>query len=285
MSKRKHNDSTNAASDAPACVECGSFELVHDSGDTYCGDCGTVADALMLTADYSFDAEHSRPLNYIPHRRHVDHSNPAAVRFNNYWSRERTKQGHAQIDVYIGQLQLAGLAERAKRIFDDYIKRRMNACEARAFGSLLKQNASACVYVAAQEASRQVNLVDLARVTRCSIFEIGREAKNVLWVLGIRTPPLDPLLRAETTVNRVFGCVRKTTGDLGFRKEVLQLISGTAKKKKKSNNDTWNAPELLLRFLARSGHVRAKLIALTARLMDFYRTCALSTGINPNTLA
>ncbi|KAJ2290023.1 transcription factor TFIIIB subunit brf1 [Coemansia sp. RSA 355] len=272
MSKRKLDDTEHET-----CKECGSLDLIHDPGNTYCGDCGTVVDELNLTFDHTYDPERIGHSTYIRHQRLRNNQEKSSVeRFGNSWSRERTAQGHTLISAITGQLQQPGICERAQRIFDDYIVGRMAEHCVRAFGSFVTERASACVYVAALEASRQVNLVDLARVARRSVFAIGREAKRVVRVLGLRTEPLDPVLRAETTVNRVFGYVHKAQADTVFKAQVMELIAGT----------TQNArcvPERLIEYLS-DASTRPKLIALTARLVEFSRSCALSAGVSANTL-
>ncbi|KAJ2433497.1 Stabilizes TBP binding to an archaeal box-A promoter, partial [Coemansia sp. RSA 2522] len=52
MSKRKLDDTEHET-----CKECGSLDLIHDPGNTYCGDCGTVVDELNLTFDHTYDPE------------------------------------------------------------------------------------------------------------------------------------------------------------------------------------------------------------------------------------
>ncbi|KAJ1854212.1 hypothetical protein GGF49_003100 [Coemansia sp. RSA 1853] len=272
MSKRKLDDEAH-----DTCKECGSFDLIHDPSDTYCGNCGTVVDGVNLTFDHTYDPERIGHSTYIRHQRQRSGLDKSGVeRFSNSWSRERTAQGHTLISAITGQLQQPGVCERAQRIFDDYIVGRMAEHCVRAFGSFIPERASACVYVAALEASRQVNLIDLARVARRSVFAIGREVKRVVRVLGLRTEPLDPVLRAETTVNRVFGYVHKAQADTVFRAQVMELIAGTTQGAR-------CVPERLIEYLS-DAEIRPKLIALTARLVEFSRSCALSTGVSANTL-
>ncbi|KAJ2449900.1 hypothetical protein EV183_004631 [Coemansia sp. RSA 2336] len=256
------------------CRECGGYDMLHSVGDTYCGDCGTVLDELELKAHHQYDPTQTHT-NYIPHATDLPSS-----RFSNQWSRERLREAHQLISSYTSRLELQDLTERAQRIFDDYIRKRMEQY-VWAFGASLEVRVAACVFVAAQAAGKQLFLVQLSKLISCSVFAIGREVRQVIWTLDTlkellaTAEQVDPTMQAETAVNRVFGYVHKTRQDPKFADKVRQLIMGPGK-------TTRAFPKQLLDFMQNEA-LRPRMIATTALGIEFFRTCGLSTGINRNT--
>ncbi|KAJ1835206.1 hypothetical protein LPJ63_001331 [Coemansia sp. RSA 2711] len=278
MAKRKHDDGSGAANGLPTCADCGSIDLIQDIGDKYCGACGTVVNELVIFANPEDDPYCMNSMNYVPHKRYnrrTTDKNHAP--FHTRWSRMQTTTAHRHIEMLADQLNLFGLAERAQRIFNDYIKKRVRNGVSRPFGSALAECSSACIYIAAHEQNRQLKLIDLAQVVRCSVFVIGRIAKAMLRVLGIHMPPLDPLLRAEAAVNRLFGYLQKIKDDDDFYSDVITLLPGRAK-------SSQGFPQQLLSFMLGSEFMRARLLTITGLTMEFFRACALSMGANPSVL-
>ncbi|KAJ2596057.1 hypothetical protein EV177_008012 [Coemansia sp. RSA 1804] len=94
-----------------------------------------------------------------------------------------------------------------------------------------------------------------AESVQVSAYKIGHEAKQTLAMLEIRLPLLDPLLRVEQAVNRVFGgMIKATCGNAGEKDAMVERLSGTGAK------------------------------SATLRIMAFDQLCSRSTGVNPNTL-
>ncbi|KAI9471125.1 hypothetical protein BX667DRAFT_517220 [Coemansia mojavensis] len=271
MPKRKLDEQESGLEQ---CRECGSYDMVHSVGDTYCGNCGTVLDEPELQAHYQYEPTQTHT-TYIPHL-----TDSPSSRFSNQWSRERLREAHLLISSYTGRLELQDITERAQRIFDDYIRKRMEQC-AWAFGSTLEVRVAACVFVAAQAAGKQLFLVQLSKLISSSVFSIGREARQVIRTLDTLKDLLakaelaDPTMQAETAVNRVFGYVHKTKQDPKFADKVLQLLIGPGK--------TVRAfPKQLLDFM-QNETLRPRMVATAALGVEFFRTCGLSTGINLNT--
>ncbi|KAJ2847318.1 hypothetical protein IWW36_003912 [Coemansia brasiliensis] len=251
--------------------------MLHSVGDTYCGSCGTILDEPELQANYHYEPNFQMHGNYFSHS-----AESPSSRFNNQWSRERLREAHSLISSYTSRLELQDITERAQRIFDDYIHKRMEEKCVWAFGSILEVRAGACVFVAAQAAGRQLFLVQISRLIGCNVFVIGREVKQIIRMLDTlkgllaEVDKIDPTLQAETTVNRVFGYVNKTKQDSKFSDDVLQLTMGVGK--------TVRAfPRQLLDFMQHNESLRPRMVATTALEMEFFRQCGLSTGINLNT--
>ncbi|PIA13023.1 hypothetical protein COEREDRAFT_11883 [Coemansia reversa NRRL 1564] len=275
--KRMRLSKDASASLAGQCNDCGSMSLIQSGGDEYCGDCGAVVDSVILTSDYSYEAREEQN-NYIRFKQHIDESDPGDVRFHNAWNQSMIKEAHVMIGGICTNLGQNGIVDRTRVIFDKSVKGLMKAKAKVVFGRNTVIRISACIYIAAQEDNRVVNLVDIARATHTSVFIIGREVKRTLRSLNMRFFESDPLLRAESSANRVFGFVLKTRDDTEMRKHTLDCISVSAKIGRLF-------PAQLLDFLSVREHLRPKLVEMTGLIMEFCRSCLLHTGMNPNTLA
>ncbi|KAJ2510461.1 hypothetical protein H4217_007858 [Coemansia sp. RSA 1939] len=78
-------------------------------------------------------------------------------------------------------------------------------------------------------------------------------------------PLLDPLLRVEQAVNRVFGgMIKATCGNAGEKDAMVERLSGTGAKNSERH--------------------RTRVIEVLGQVMAFDQLCSRSTGVNPNTL-
>ncbi|KAJ1729374.1 hypothetical protein LPJ61_003553 [Coemansia biformis] len=277
--KRAHppDRAGGASASAPACADCGGTALIWSGGDEYCSECGAVADSVLLTADYEHVPDGEQRGNYVPHRRRANKADPGDVRFHKSWNRGMTAEAHASISALCAELDLRGLAERCQRIFDDSIRALMGAGARVVFGSWAAVRVCACVYIAAREAGKVLGLVDIARAARISVFIVGREVKRALASLDIHLPSPDPLLQAETAVNRVVGLATNARRDTALKSEIIAKVAGSSKAAQQ-------LPARLLEFLPEAPQTRPALVEATGAIMAFDRACSRHTGVNPNTL-
>ncbi|KAJ2746331.1 hypothetical protein GGI20_001453 [Coemansia sp. BCRC 34301] len=276
--KRPCTQSGNAS--GSFCPECAGTDIHTSGGEEYCGDCGAVVNSIILTSNHAYDSEHQFGSKYIrlPSRR--DSSDPASVRFHSRWNQDMVKLARSLMESTCGSLGLSGLADRAAKIFVDCSKRLMDPSlqvKARVFGRSGHLRAAASVYIAALEANKALSLVDVAAATCLSVFAIGSAAKGVLSVLDMQLPLVDPLLRIERTVNRLFGCALKCNSDVEERCSIVAHIAGSAKVAQ-------GFPRLLLDFLAANEALRPKLIEVSGQVMSFEQQSSRHVGFNPGTL-
>ncbi|KAI9500503.1 hypothetical protein BX070DRAFT_265481 [Coemansia spiralis] len=284
MAKRKeptdgsNTNRNNGGYDELICTECGSSNIISSAGDQYCGDCGAVLESIILTTHHSYEAEHAASgTKYQRISQHVDTSDPGSVRLHNRWNQEMIRQSKSAIVGLCRQLGIQNIAERAERMFVDSSRGFMSAGEEWVFGRRTSVRIAACVYISALQDGKALTLVDIARTAQVSVYVIGHEAKRTLAILHIKLPLLDPLLRVEQAVNRIFGCALKTRDDTEERRLVVEQISGKTKKAQ-------GFPVQLVDFIEANEELRPRLIELSGQIMTFDRICSLSTGVNPNTL-
>ncbi|KAJ2775041.1 hypothetical protein IWQ57_000562 [Coemansia nantahalensis] len=263
---------------APACSDCGGTALLWSGGDEYCSECGAVLDSVLLTADSEHVPEGEEHRNYVPHLRRANKSDPGDVRFHKTWNRGMTAEAHRSIGALCAALGMAGLGERSQRIFDDSVRALMGGGARVVFGRWTAARVCACVYVAAREAGRVLGLVDIAREARVGVFLVGREVKRAAAALGMQLPQPDPLLQAETAVNRLVGLATTARRDPALEAEVVAAVAAAARAAQKQ------LPAQLLAFLAGDPQLRPALVEATGALMEFDRACSRHTGVNPNTL-
>ncbi|KAJ2684527.1 hypothetical protein H4R19_006884, partial [Coemansia spiralis] len=186
-------------------------------------------------------------------------------------------EAHRSIGTLCATLGMHGLAERCQHIFDDAVRARMGAGARIAFGAGTAARVCACVYIGAREAGRALGLVDIAREAHVSVFLVGREVKHVLAALDMCLALPDPLLQAETAVNRLVGMATTARRDPALEGEILATVAATTKAAQR-------LPAQLLWFLADDPQLRPALVEATGALMEFDRACSRHTGVNPNTL-
>ncbi|KAJ2868379.1 transcription factor TFIIIB subunit brf1 [Coemansia erecta] len=271
-SSRKYNE--------PTCRECGSTNVISSSGDEYCGDCGAVLEGVILTNSYSYEAEHTNEgTQYIRRPQHVDPNDASSVRLHNSWSQGMIRQATTQLAGVCRQLEMPSAVERrAEHLFVESSKKMMEAGRDWVFGRRMGVRVAACAYIAGLESGRPVTLVDVAGAAQTSVYAIGHEAKQALAMLGINLPLLDPLLRVEQAVNRVFGGVIKAA-DSGQREEIVEQISGGESRGVMARR----FGSQLVDFVS-GGEQRTQAIEVSGQVMAFDQLCSLSTGVNPNTL-
>ncbi|KAJ2553960.1 transcription factor TFIIIB subunit brf1 [Coemansia sp. RSA 1933] len=260
------------------CKECRSTNVISSSGDEYCGDCGAVLESVILTTSYSYEAEHGNEgITYVRMPTHVNTDDPASVRLHNKWSRGMIRQATEQLTGACRQLGLpSGVEQRAKYLFVESTKRLMESGCEWVFGRRTGVRVAACVYIAGLESGRPVTLVDVAGAAQTSVYAIGHETKQTLTMLELKLPLLDPLLRVEQAVNRVFGGVLKSEAD-SQRTEIADQVSGNAK----------GARTFALRlvdFVADGEQRRTQAIEVAGQVLAFDQLCSRATGTNPNTL-
>ncbi|KAI8323284.1 hypothetical protein GQ54DRAFT_296846 [Martensiomyces pterosporus] len=266
-------------SDASKCAECGSADIIEGSGDVYCGECGAVVSSVVLTNKYSFDAEQIHSSSTYIRQPHIANlGERASERLSKRWNQMRLREIHECIRHLCAQLEIRGIEERANHIFIDMAKRLADSLEAVIFGRPGRVRAAASVYIAAIEDSKPLTVVDIASAAGTSFFVVGRAVKEILGLLDKKLPMLDPLLRVERVVNRVFGRIARCCGDVKERVTLIALISGTAKNAR-------GFPELLLEFLGSDESLRPRIIDISGRVMAFIQSCSQDTGNNPNSIA
>ncbi|KAJ1964579.1 hypothetical protein GGI12_001322 [Dipsacomyces acuminosporus] len=262
------------------CPECGSEGIIESCGDAYCGDCGAVVDSLVLTSNYSYEAEQAQASNRIYFRLHATAgmSEKASDRLNKRWNQNMLQQINDSISNMCAQLGMVSIESRAQRLFLDMVQRMIDSLEAHIFGRQGEIRAAACVYIAGIESGKSLTLVNIASVAYISVYIIGRAVRDVLRLLDMQLPLADPLLRVEKIVNRVFGQISLCEHDAEAKAALLSQISATAK-------SAAGFPSVLLGFMSADSELRPKLIEMTGKVMEFDRACNRHTGNNPNSLA
>ncbi|KAJ2513737.1 transcription factor TFIIIB subunit brf1, partial [Coemansia sp. RSA 2049] len=289
MSKRKAVDTCEISSGSknsrcyePVCQECGSTNIITGLSDEYCGDCGTVIESVILTTNYSYESEKTTEgQQYVRLPKRVDANDAASVRIHNSWSQDMIRQAVIRLTGICRQLGLQGIEKRAEFLFVESSKKMMETGAEWVFGRRSNARLAACVYIAGLESGKPVTLVDVAGAVQVSAYTIGHEAKQALAMLEIRLPLLDPLLRVEQAVNRVFGGVIKATcGNAGEKDAMVEQLSGTG-----SKSATLRTFALrLMEFVSDSEKHRTRVIEVSGQVMAFDQLCSRSTGVNPNTL-
>ncbi|KAJ2089115.1 hypothetical protein IW138_003695 [Coemansia sp. RSA 986] len=289
MAKRKASEaygtgepSNNNKYNEPKCKGCGSMNIIASSGDEYCGDCGAVLESIILTTGYSYESEHTTEgTQYVRVSRRMNRDDAASVRLHNRWNQEMIRQATARLTGVCRQLGMPlGVEKRAEHLFVESSKRLMEAQCDWVFGRRTDVRVAACVYMAGLESGRPVTLVDVAGAVQTSVYAIGHETKQALALLGIRLPLLDPLLRVEQAVNRVFGGVIKATSSSEQQESIIEQISGG---KAKSETSRKFASQLV-EFVSSGEEQRVQVIEVSGQVMAFDQLCSRTTGISPNRL-
>lgn len=259
------------------CTECGSTNVINSGGEgeEYCGDCGAVLQTGQLTANFSYEAEHA---SYFRHHHHSHQGD--MIRYNQRYNQDMLRLHKHQISSLCRQLGLSPtVADRANLLFEQTVHQLMQPQRqnCRIFGANADIRVAACLYIGALELKQVFGLVDIASVSRISVYKIGRAVKDIVSMLDLVLPTTDPLLRIERTVNRVFGNALKCQTNPDERQLVVnqcQMATHTAKE----------FPRQILKFVATHEHLRTKTIELAGQVVSFDQSCQRHSGVNPSTL-
>ncbi|KAJ2856781.1 hypothetical protein J3B02_001403 [Coemansia erecta] len=258
-----------------SCSSCGSTDLVDNGHFEYCDNCGCVTDNTEYADTQLSYAQNDYVGNFISFNRDT-----GIERLGMRWNRTKLIEAHRSIDTLCLQMRLLGVADRAKRIFSDFIGLMMRTSEAKSnvFDTFTDLRVAACVYIAAIEDNRSLTLIDVASVVHKNLFELGALVKQITSALDIRLPVTDPQMQVTRIVDKLIDCGSRCLDNAKDRNEIEELVAGVQKKSKK-------VPSLLIDFLGTRGNsVRAELIRLAGRTIEFCRVGDSHTGMNPMTI-
>ncbi|KAJ2863470.1 hypothetical protein FB639_005288, partial [Coemansia asiatica] len=144
-----------------SCSSCGSTDLVDNGHFEYCDNCGCVTDNTEYADTQLSYAQNDYVGNFISFNRDT-----GIERLGMRWNRTKLIEAHRSIDTLCLQMRLLGVADRAKRIFSDFIGLMMRTSEAKSnvFDTFTDLRVAACVYIAAIEDNRSLTLIDVASV-------------------------------------------------------------------------------------------------------------------------